>query len=212
MADAGILAAFVSAALVFGYMPGPALVYATAQTIARGRKAGYMAALGLHAGGYVNVAAATFGLSALFIAVPWLYTAVKFAGAAYLIVLGARLMLRKPADDASASAPGNASLTPRRVFLQSMTVEILNPKSALFFLAFLPQFVDPAGAFPVWLQLFILGTAVNVIFSSADIVYVTFASTIATRLRGSGRGKRIAQVLGGSALVGLGASLALKKA
>ena len=83
-----ILIAFIIATALFGYMPGPALLYASAQTIAGGRKAGFMAALGLHIGGYVHVFAAAFGLAALFTLVPVLYTVIKFAGAAYLLFLG----------------------------------------------------------------------------------------------------------------------------
>ncbi len=211
MADWGVLAAFFSAALVIGYMPGPAMVYATAQAMARGRRAGFMAALGLHLGCYVHVAAAALGLSALFVAVPWLYMVVKFVGAGYLVYLGLRLILRrKPQPDAL-----NVTLPPQRTaraaFLQSMVVEILNPKTALFFLAFLPQFVDQSGSLPIWAQLLILGTAVNVIFSSADVVCVTFVGVLSERLRRSGTGRRIGQMVCGSALMGLGASLALSK-
>ncbi|MEM6847930.1 MAG: LysE family translocator [Pseudomonadota bacterium] len=211
MADWSVLLAFFSAALVIGYMPGPAMVYATAQALARGRRAWFMAALGLHLGCYVHVAAAALGLSALFVAVPWLYMVVKLLGAGYLTYLGARLILRSEPQTHELSVILPPQRSARAAFLQSMIVEILNPKTALFFLAFLPQFVDQSGSLPIWAQLLILGTAVNVIFSSADVVCVTFVGVLSERLRRSGAGRRFGRVVCGSALMGLGASLALTK-
>ena len=142
--------AFLAATFLLAYMPGPGTLYTAAQTVARGRKAGLMAALGLHIGGYIHVGAAALGLSALFNAVPSLYLIVKLLGAAYLIWLGGQLIL-------SACAFGNKPLDPvstsekigQRAFLESVTVETLNPKTALFFIAFLPQFVDPSLNLPV---------------------------------------------------------------
>ena len=200
-----LLLAFMAATLVFAYMPGPALLYTAAQTIARGRRAGWQAVLGLHVGGYAHVLAAAMGLAVLFELVPLLFTLVKLAGAAYLIWLGARLILR-PSDT---SGP-NPQPT-RTAFWQSVTVEMLNPKTALFFLAFLPQFCDPAAALPIWAQLMVLGTVVNLTFSSADVLCVLFASRIARGLRGAPGRARLAQRLGGGVLVGLGVKLALTR-
>lgn len=201
-----ILIAFIIATALFGYMPGPALLYASAQTIAGGRKAGFMAALGLHIGGYVHVFAAAFGLAALFTLVPVLYTVLKFAGAAYLVFLGMKLMISRSKHDATAQEVAQKS--PKRAFFESMTVEILNPKTAIFYLAFLPQFTDVAAAFPIWLQLVILGIMVNVVFSSADVVCVFLANKIATSFKKSPAANRLAERLGGGLLVGLGAHLA----
>jgi threonine/homoserine/homoserine lactone efflux protein len=92
-----------------------------------------------------------------------------------------------------------------------MVVELLNPKVALFFIAFLPQFVDPAGSLPVWLQFLVLGVIVNLSFSSADVLAVLFTSTVATRLRKAEGLQRIARVTGGTILIGLGARLALDR-
>lgn len=201
-----ILIAFIIATALFGYMPGPALLYASARTIAGGRKAGFMAALGLHIGGYVHVFAAAFGLAALFTLVPVLYTVLKFAGAAYLVFLGLKLMISKSKHDATAQDVAQKS--PKRTFFESMTVEILNPKTAIFYLAFLPQFTDVAAAFPIWLQLVILGIVVNVVFSSADVVCVFLANKIANSFKKSPAANRWAERLGGGLLVGLGAHLA----
>lgn len=203
------LIAFLVTTSLFAYVPGPSMLYAAAQTLARGRWSGLMAALGIHLGCYVHVIAAAAGLSVLFHAVPILYAVVKLAGAAYLVWLGIRLFRGEKSEAmAEIAASGKSG---RRALLESITVEVLNPKTAIFFLAFLPQFVDPAAAFPVWLQFVILGSVVNLIFSSADIVCVLLAETMVTRLRRSSSAQRLAQRAGGAMLVGLGAHLALQR-
>ncbi|MBB3964757.1 threonine/homoserine/homoserine lactone efflux protein [Rhizobium metallidurans] len=199
---------FVTTAL-FAYIPGPAMLYAAAQTLARGRRAGFMATLGIHIGCYVHVIAAAAGLSIIFHAVPVLYMAVKLAGAAYLVYLGISLFRAKPQGE-----PTLAALDPRsgrRAFVESISIEVLNPKTAIFFLAFLPQFIDPAASFPVWLQFVLLGTIVNLIFSSADIVCVMLAGAVVSRLKRSGSAQRLVQRAGGGILIGLGAHLALQR-
>ncbi|WP_426236390.1 LysE family translocator [Pararhizobium sp. DWP1-1-3] len=204
-----LLIAFIATTAVFAYIPGPAMLYAAAQTIARGRWSGLMATLGIHLGGYFHVIAAAAGLSILFHAVPTLYMIVKFAGAAYLIWLGISLFRSKIEGDTT--LPGTAPKSGRRAFFESVTVEVLNPKTAIFFVAFLPQFVDASAAFPVWLQLAILGTIVNLMFSSADIVCVFLAGAVMTKLRRSSSAQRLMQRAGGTMLVGLGAHLAFQK-
>jgi threonine/homoserine/homoserine lactone efflux protein len=204
-----ILLAFLAATAVFAYMPGPAMLYAAAQTVARGRRAGLMASLGIHLGGYAHVVAAAAGLSVLFHAVPVLYTLVKLAGAAYLVWLGIRLIVQ--AGQPSAAMPRVEAKPRRPAFLESIAVEVLNPKTALFFLAFLPQFTDPSAWLPIWTQLLLLGTIVNLMFSSADLICVLLAGTAIERLRRSSRAQRIARRTGGAILIGLGANLALHR-
>jgi threonine/homoserine/homoserine lactone efflux protein len=204
-----ILLAFAAATFVFAAYPGPALLYAAAQTLARGRKGGFLAALGIHCGCYVHVIAATLGLSAIFKHVPELYLALKLAGAAYLVWMGIG-MIRKQGATGGETASA-VSKSPARAFLESMLVEILNPKAAIFFLAFLPQFVDPAAAYPVWLQFLILGVIVNFAFSSADIVTVLLASTLVSRLRRVGALQRAIRIAGGTLIAGLGVRLALDR-
>ena len=206
MAEFDTLIAFLVATMIFAYMPGPALLYATAQTIARGRRGGLMAAFGIHLGGYVHVIAAALGLGFLLSQVPTAYMVIKLVGAGYLVWLGIR-MIFQPVDD---SAQETAASRPRRTFLQSMLVEILNPKTAIFFIAFLPQFVDPVAALPAWLQFLILGTIVNVVFSSADLVAVAIAHKIVGRIKQSQTGQRVARWIGGSILAGLGLRLGLE--
>ncbi len=204
-----LLTAFFIATVLFAYMPGPAMLYTAAQTIARGRRAGFMAAFGIHVGGYVHVGAAALGLSALFHAVPTLYAALKFAGAAYLVWLGIQAFRRSgDGEPAQVTVPQKSAT---RAFFESIVVEILNPKAAVFFIAFLPQFVDAGAALPIWAQFLILGTIVNITFSSADVVCVGMAGSVVERLRRSSRASRLAQRLGGGLLIGLGAHLALQK-
>jgi threonine/homoserine/homoserine lactone efflux protein len=200
--------AFLAASALFAFMPGPAMLYTAAQTIARGRPAGLMAALGLHLGGYVHVIAAAAGLSVLFHSVPTLYLLLKIAGAVYLVWLGIA-MLR--GDPQQRELDGAVQKSGRRAFVESVTVEVINPKTAMFFLAFLPQFVDGAAAFPVWLQFLILGTIVNIMFSLCDLLCVGIAGTVVTRLRESGSAQRIMRRMGGTVLIGLGTHLALQR-
>jgi threonine/homoserine/homoserine lactone efflux protein len=207
MASTEVLIAFAVATALFAYFPGPALLYTAAQTLARGRRAGLMAALGIHIGCYAHVIAATLGLSAVFRYVPEAYTALKIAGAAYLVWLGVQ-MLRGGGTDA---APKIAPKSARRAFAESIVVELLNPKVAIFFIAFLPQFVDPAGSLPIWLQSLILGVIVNLAFSSADLVTVFAASAVVTRLKKSGAAERFARWIGGGLLIGLGIKLGFDK-
>lgn len=208
MAAPSVLIAFALATAVFAYVPGPAMLYATAQTLALGRRGGFLASLGIHCGGYVHVLGATFGLSVIFRHVPEAYLALKFCGACYLVWLGIGLMRRS----------GDAGTLPMvertrgwRALAHSMAVEVLNPKTALFFVAFLPQFIDAAAPLPVALQFLILGVVANLVFSSADIITVLLASGMVATLRGNPVVARVAKLLGGSILVGLGTRLAFER-
>ena len=198
--------AFAITTATFALIPGPAMLYAAARTLAGGRRAGLMASLGLHLGGYVHVVAAAAGLALLFHAVPPLFMAMKLLGAAYLVWLGLSLFR----DRDSAKRPELAPVSAQRAFAQSVVVEVLNPKTAIFFLAFLPQFVDASASPPVWSQLLVLGIIVNLTFSMVDIVCVVFASSVMSKLQRSRRSQRIMQRIGGSILVGLGARLAFQ--
>ncbi|MES0032984.1 LysE family translocator [Mesorhizobium sp. M0040] len=209
MPSTELLVAFFATTAIFAYIPGPAMLYAAAQTMARGRWSGLMAALGIHLGGYVHVFAAAVGLSVLFHAVPVLYMAVKLVGALYLVWLGVSLFRAKAQGDVV--LPGIQPKSARRAFFESVAVEVLNPKTAIFFMAFLPQFIDASAAFPVWLQFVVLGTIVNLMFSSADIVCVVLAGAVIARLRRSSRAQRLMRRAGGAVLVGLGVHVALQK-
>ncbi|MBI1383897.1 MAG: LysE family translocator [Rhizobiales bacterium] len=209
--------AFASATALFAYMPGPSLLYAAAQTMAHGRSGGLRAALGLHLGCYVHVLAVALGFSALLVAVPTAYAAMKLVGAGYLVWLGLQLVRDAiagvrpgPAGDPAATEhalPQHA----RRPLLSSAIVEILNPKTALFYYAFLPQFVDPASGVAPWLQFLVLGTLVNLAFSSADLIAVVFADWVSGTLARSARAAAWVRGLGGTILVALGLRLAMDR-
>jgi threonine/homoserine/homoserine lactone efflux protein len=167
-----------------------------------------MAMLGIHLGCYLHVFAAAFGLSAVFKHVPELYVAVKLVGAFYLVWLGIGMIRAKLAQGDALATPAK---TVKRALIDSFIVEVLNPKVALFFIALLPQFVDPAGSLPVWAQFLILGTIVNFAFSSADLVTVLGASAVIKTMKQTRAGFAFGRWLGGSMMIGLGLKLATDK-
>jgi threonine/homoserine/homoserine lactone efflux protein len=199
---------FLLAVLVFAVIPGPAILYTAAQTLARGRRGGLLASLGIHLGGFVHVIAAAAGLSAVLELVPDVYAAVRLAGAAYLIWLGWTMMRRRL--DAQA-LPQVRNREAGRALLESILVEALNPKAAMFYLAFLPQFVDAGAAWPAWVQFLVLGWIVNLTFSAADLVTVALTDRLLAGLRRSQTGSRLLQVTGGATLMGLGVHLAVSR-
>jgi len=204
-----LLIPFFIATSIFACVPGPGLLYAAARTITHGRSAGWQAAIGLHIGGYFHIVAAALGLAALLVAVPIVYSAVKWAGAAYLVWLGLQMFR---ARHSGAVAPSREAAVPsRRALRQSIVVEILNPKTALFYLSFLPQFTDLEAAFPVWLQIIILGTIVNFMFSATDVICVLLSDRAVRLLAASKSINRMAHRLGGGMLMALGVNLALTK-
>lgn len=209
MPSSDLLVAFFTAAVIFAFIPGPGMIYAAAQTMAGGRTVGLLGTLGLSIGGYLHVIAAAAGLSVVFHAVPPLYTAVKLVGAAYLIWLGVSMIRAKAAG--SDGAPAVVRKTGKRALIEGITVEMLNPKSAMFFLAFLPQFTDPAASLPVWTQFLILGSIVNLMFALGDVVAVLLASSVVARVGRANRVQRAVQQIGGGILVALGVRLALQK-
>jgi threonine/homoserine/homoserine lactone efflux protein len=205
MLPAHLLWPFLLATFIFAAMPGPAVLYSAAQTLSHGRRFGFMTVVGIHAGGYVYVAATALGLSVLLHCVPTVYTVVKLVGAAYLVWLGVGV-LRQKSDPEKVAVRTRRSAS--RAFRDGFTVELLNPKTALFFVAFLPQFVDPTGSIPATLQLLLLGILVNGAFSCADVVSVFLASTVAGRFKRNGWEQRLARIVSGSILIGLGVRLA----
>lgn len=201
MLSGGEFITFIGTVLLFAYIPGPAMLYSAAQTVARGKRSGMMAVLGVHVGGYFHVIMAAAGLSVLLHAMPTVYMAVKFLGAAYLVWMGLKLVFER-------SDKGEApQRSPARAFIDSIVVDVLNPKTAIFFVAFLPQFVHSAGDVPVWIQFLVLGAITNLVFSSADFVSVLLAHGLTTRLRGASIWKDLVPRIGGGILVALGLRL-----
>jgi threonine/homoserine/homoserine lactone efflux protein len=205
MPPTALFLTFLATTAAFAFIPGPAMVYAAAQTMARGRRAGLMASLGLHLGGYAHVAIAAAGLSVLFHLVPMLYLAVKLAGAAYLVWLGIALFRAAAPENQTPRAEAKSG---RRALVESISVEVLNPKTAIFFMAFLPQFIDTTAAAPVWLQFVMLGAIVNLMFSLTDIACVLLADWIVRKAGPSGRLQALIRRAGGALIVGLGIRLA----
>jgi threonine/homoserine/homoserine lactone efflux protein len=199
------LALFVAAALLLIVTPGPAVLYVVARSLELGRRGGLVSALGLATGGLVHVAAAALGLSALVLSSALAFSAVKWGGAAYLIVLGLRTLLGRAASSESSTIPA-ADL--RRTFAQGFVVNLLNPKTALFFLAFLPQFVDTSRP-DVTRQLLVLGGLFVVLAVLSDTAYALAASSLRGVLASRPRFVRAGRYVSGTVYLGLGVSAAL---
>ena len=197
--DPGTLAVFALASLALAVVAGPAVVYIVAQSVHGGRRAGVVSAFGVASGGLVHVLAAVIGLSALLAASTEAFTAVKLIGAAYLIWLGIRTLLS--ADDRIGGRAAERTLA--RTFRQGAVVNVLNPKTALFFLAFLPQFVDPHESTRG--QLALLGAIFVVIALSSDLLWALVAGTAGAVLRRSRTFLRVQRYVSGTIFVGLGA-------
>jgi threonine/homoserine/homoserine lactone efflux protein len=203
--DTPLLLAFVGASLVLALTPGPAVVYIVARTLAQGRACGLSSVLGVALGNFANAVGAALGLAALFAVSSTAFTVVKWAGAAYLVYLGIRMWLATPAV---AEAAPQAPLQPlRRVFRDGFVVALLNPKTTLFFAAFLPQFMD-AHASPL-VQTLALGGVFIGIACCTDLVYVLTASLVAPRLGRATRHAVWGNRLAGSSFIGLGVLTAM---
>ena len=203
MPDASTLLLFSVAALALIVVPGPAVLYIVANAIDGGRRAGVVSALGVASGGLVHIAAAAVGLSSLLLSSATAFEAVKLAGAAYLVFLGVRrLLTRVTAEETVARAPRS----PGAVYRRGALVNVLNPKTALFFFAFLPQFVDP-GRGAAWLQIAILGSLFVVLALASDVLYGLAAGTAAAHLRGRAFAA-VQRWVSGSVLVVLGVAAA----
>jgi threonine/homoserine/homoserine lactone efflux protein len=202
MADLSTLAVFCAASLALAVVPGPAVLYIVAQSVDQGRLAGLVSALGIATGGLVHVAAATVGLSSLLASSATAFTVVKYGGAAYLVILGIRrLLTRETIDDEIARAPR----TRRKLFVDGVVVNVLNPKTALFFIAFLPQFVDP-DAGTATLQIFALGLIFALIALSSDSLWALAAGTARSWLQRSRWYLGVKRWVTGLVFVGLGLS------
>jgi threonine/homoserine/homoserine lactone efflux protein len=198
------IALFLLAGTALAIVPGPAVAYIVTQSIDQGRRAGLVSALGVATGGLVHVAAATVGLSALIASSAEAFTVVKLVGAAYLIVVGIRRIL---SGDAAETERQVLRAPLRRVYRQGVIVNVLNPKTALFFLAFLPQFVDPhRGA--VWPQVAVLGIIFVSVAVLSDMTYALVSDAIAGRIRRTGTGAKIRRWITGGVFVALGITAA----
>ncbi len=201
--DSTALWLFSVAAVALLLIPGPAVLYVVVQSAEQGRRVGLASVAGIHLGTLVHVAAATVGLSALIVASAVAFSVVKYAGAAYLISIGIRKLL---AGDDESEVEGRRE-TLRRAFTRGAVVNVLNPKTALFFLAFLPQFVAPDRG-GVWSQALVLGLVFVGIGLLSDSLYAVAAGTVGGLLR---RRRRALRYGSGVIFIGLGAAAALAK-
>ena len=198
------LGLFSVAALALLVTPGPSVLYIVTRSIDQGRRAGLASVLGIHTGSIVHVAAATLGLSALLMTSTAAFTVVKLAGAAYLIAIGLRRLFGKVDSSDDRRAPASM----RKIYGQGVVVNVLNPKTALFFFAFLPQFIDPDRG-PIALQTALLSVLFIAIGMLSDSTYAFAAGTLGARLRGDPRFARRRQRVSGGIYVGLGLTAAL---
>jgi threonine/homoserine/homoserine lactone efflux protein len=201
--DPASLWLFCLAALVLLAIPGPAVLYIVVQSAEQGRRVGLASVAGVHLGTVVHVAAAGVGLSALILASEVAFNVVKYAGAAYLVVLGIRRLLDRDGDTAVARPQEPL----RQAFLRGAIVNVLNPKTALFFLAFLPQFVD-ASRGSVWSQVIVFGLVFVALGAITDSAYALAAGSVAGALR---RKRTLLRYGSGAVFIGLGAVAALAK-
>jgi threonine/homoserine/homoserine lactone efflux protein len=202
VADPSTLALFMLASLALAVAPGPAVLYIVAQSVDQGRFAGLVSAFGIGVGGLVHVVAATIGLSSLLASSATAFTVVKYAGAAYLILLGIRrLMTRERVEEEAVRFPRSR----RRLFVDGVVVNVLNPKTALFFLAFLPQFVEP-GEGIASLQILALGLIFVAIALCSDSLWALAAGTLGSWLRRSRWYLGVKRWVTGTVFVGLGLS------
>ncbi|HEY6266987.1 MAG TPA: LysE family translocator [Candidatus Acidoferrum sp.] len=191
---------FVTGAAILLVIPGPAVTYVVCRSIGHGRAAGLASVLGIVTGTLCHVVAAALGISALLASSAVAFQFVKYLGAAYLIYLGIKTLRRK---DEQLVETDTRETELSRIYGQGLLVNLLNPKTALFFLAFLPQFVDPSRGH-ITLQILQLGILFALMGWCSDSVYAVIAGTVAERIRGSLRLRRAQRNVSGGALIALG--------
>lgn len=197
-----LFSAFLFASFVLAVTPGPAVFYIVTRSLVQGRRSGLVSVVAVALGNLGNALAASGGLAVLFAVSSLAFSVVKYAGALYLVYLGLQ-MLRA----SSAESPVDVPVAPmHRVFREGFVVALLNPKTTIFFAAFLPQFLSPD--LPPMPQSLVLGTLFVAIAALTDIAYVLAAGAVAPSLRGSGA-RRLGRWLGGGVFIGLGVFTAL---
>jgi threonine/homoserine/homoserine lactone efflux protein len=203
------LAVFLAATLALNISPGPDMLYVISRSLEQGRKAGVVSALGIGAGTLVHTFVAAIGLAALLLSVPIALQIVRYAGAAYLVYLGLRMLLARNLSESSKGQPDPMSSHGLvAVFRQGVMTNILNPKVALFFLAFLPQFVDPSKG-SVWFQMIALGLLFDTSGTCVNTIVATLAGHPSESLKNHSGLMRAQKLLPAAILIGLGVLVAL---
>lgn len=201
------LIAFAAVAVAALFMPGPSVIYIVTRSLQQGHRAGLVSLLGVELGSLVHVGAAAAGLSAVLASSAVAFTVIRYVGAAYLIFLGVRT-LRQRGRDVLTMAADVRQVPLGRVFGQGLVVNVFNPKTTLFFMALLPQFIDPAGG-AVPLQVILLGLLFTLLAVVCDSGYVLLASTVAALLRRSVIFGRALRYVTGGTYLGLGVTTAV---
>src|SRR5246127_3725517 len=209
MIDTSRFGLFLMAALVLAIAPGPGMLYVLARSLAGGRREGVLSSLGTFVGGMVHVLAAAAGVSVILARSAVAFATVKYAGAGYLCFLGIRMILEARRD--TDSLPADALAPVRNPFWQGIATEVLNPKTALFFLSFIPQFVDRQSGHVFW-QFLTLGTISVSLNTSADLVVTMFAGPLGNKIRSSAKFRRTQRTATGAIMIGLGTYLAASRA
>lgn len=197
---------FLFAAFMLNIAPGPDMLYVIGRSLGQGRKAGIVSALGIFVGCWVHILAAAFGIAALLRSSPVAFNVVRYAGAAYLVYLGIKMIVQR--SNLAQQQPKPASLI--SIFRQGVITNVLNPKVALFFLAFLPQFVDAYRGSVVW-QILLLGLIFNVGGTAVNLGVAYAGGTLGELLRRNARFARMQQWFTGLVFIGLGARLAWQR-
>lgn len=197
---------FLFAAFMLNIAPGPDMLYVVGRSLGQGRKAGIVSALGIFVGCWVHILAAAFGIAALLRSSPVAFNVVRYAGAAYLVYLGIKMIVQR--SNLAQQQPKPASLV--SIFHQGVITNVLNPKVALFFLAFLPQFVDAHRGSIVW-QILLLGLIFNVGGTAVNLGVAYAGGTLGELLRRNARFARMQQWFTGLVFIGLGARLAWQR-
>lgn len=203
---------FLTAALLLAIAPGPGMLYVLARSLAGGKREGVLSALGTFLGGMVHVFAAALGVSIILARSALAFSTVKYVGAAYLCFLGVRMILDARQENPDAGEPSSPdglppARPPRNPLWQGVATEVLNPKTALFFLSFIPQFVNRESGH-VFLQFVLLGTLSVVLNTTADLIVIALAGPLGNRIRSSTTFRRRQRTVTGAIMIGLGAYLA----
>jgi threonine/homoserine/homoserine lactone efflux protein len=198
---------FLSAAVLLAIAPGPGLLYVLARSLAGGKREGVLSALGTFLGGMVHVFAAALGISIILAKSALAFATVKYIGAAYLCFLGVKMILEARRENGGAELSAAELKPARNPLWQGVATEVLNPKTALFFLSFIPQFVVRADGH-VFLQFVTLGTISVVLNTTADLIVIALAGPLGERIRSSATFRRRQRTATGAIMIGLGTYLA----
>jgi threonine/homoserine/homoserine lactone efflux protein len=207
MFDSTRLFLFLTAALLLAIAPGPGMLYVLARSLAGGKREGVLSAIGTFFGGMVHVFAAALGVSIILARSAVAFATVKYAGAAYLCFLGVRMILDARRDKTDVDAIALSTKPARNPLWQGVATEVLNPKTALFFLSFIPQFVVRANGH-VFLQFVALGTTSVVMNTTADLIVIALAGPLGEKIRSSATFRRRQRTVTGAIMIGLGTYLA----